>query len=100
VWLLLRQPLDREAPRRRLRLEFLRERLRELGVSVPPGTVGLRSLTLRPVGRTISHGVLGIFLAAECTQGSTFLLVPTGRWREIVRRQLPEREVESWPRQT
>jgi hypothetical protein len=98
--LLLCKSLDRVSPRRRLRLELLSERLRELRVSVSARTMGLRSLTLRPIGRTIRHGVLGVLLAAECTQRSTFLLISAGGRSKVVRGQLPEREVEPWPRQT
>ena len=97
--LLLAQSLDRVSPRRRLRLELLSERLRELRVSVSAATVGLCPLALRPVGRTIRHVVLGVLLATECTQRCTFLFISAGGWSEVVRGQLPEREVEPWPRQ-
>jgi hypothetical protein len=97
--LLLRQPLDRVPPRCRLCLELLREGLRELRVSVPLCAVGLRTLTLRPIGRTVCYGVLGILLATQRAQRSAFLLVPSGGRGEVVRRQLPECEVESWSRQ-
>ena len=98
--LLLCQSLDRVSPRRRLRLELLSERLRELRVSVAAAAVGLCSLALRPVGRTIRHGVFGVLLAAERTQRRTFLLISASGRSEVVRGQLPEREVEPWPRQT
>lgn len=97
--LLLRQPLDRVPPRCRLRLELLREGLCKLRVSVPLAAVGLRALTLRPIGRTVRNGVLGILLPAKRAQRSAFLLVPGGRRGKVVRRQLPECEVKSWSRQ-
>ena len=97
--LLLRQPLDRVPPRCRLRLELLREGLCKLRISVPLAAVDLRALTLCPIGRTVRNGVLGILLPAERAQRSTFLLVPSGRRSEVVRRQLPECEIESWSRQ-
>jgi hypothetical protein len=96
--LLLSQSLDRVSSRRRLCLEFLRERLRELRVSVSACTVGLRTLALRPVGRTVRHVVFGVFLATERTQRRSFLFVSAGGRSEVVRGQLPECEVEAWPR--
>lgn len=98
--LLLPQSLDRISSRRCLRLEFLRERLRELRVSVSAATVGLCTLALRPVGRTVRHVVFGILLATERTQRRSFLFVSAGGRSEVVRGQLPEREVETRPRQT
>jgi len=65
VRLLLRQPLDREPTRCRLRLELLRERLRKLRVSVPPRAVRLRALTLHPIRRTVRKVVLRVLLPAK-----------------------------------
>ena len=79
--LLLRQPLDRIPSRCCLGLELLRQCLRELRVSIPFCAVGLRTLTLRPIGRTIRYVYLVSCRLSErsCAPSSSYVAAGVAR---------------------
>lgn len=93
--LLTRQPLHGESARYCLLLELLSQGVYKSVIPITPLSMRCRREALRPIGRAVSCYKLGIFLSTEGSQCGAFFIVLESRRCQIIRRHLPESEVES-----
>lgn len=97
VLLLTGQSFHREHSRGSLFFELLSKRVHKSVVSVPFSPVGASRQPFRSVSRTVSRYIFGVLLTAQCPQRSTFFVIPSCRWRQIIHGELPESQVKSGP---
>ena len=95
VLLLPSDALDGESARGGLLLQLLHELRHHAVDPVPLLAMRRRSHALRAVRRTVRGDVLRVLAAAQGAQRRTLLVVLGRRGRQVVRRQLPESQVES-----
>lgn len=98
--LFLSKSFNRVHAKRGLFLVLLCESVDECVIAIPTRTMSECALTLGPVRRSICSIVFSIFLTAETAECDTLLVVSGSRRREVIRRELPESEIEAWPKVT